>query len=283
MGGGRSGLGPFLRHAIFVFVGIASLVLACSTVEYTGRTRIILISEEQELELGRQAYQQVLAEGKLSRNARQIEVVQRVGQRIAAVADRPQFEWEFVVIDDRKTVNAFCLPGGKVAFYTGILPVCKHETGLAVVMGHEVAHAVARHGAERISQALVLELGADILAGVIAGKDPEHQKEVASLLGVGFGIAFALPFSRKHESEADHIGLMLMAKAGYDPREAPRFWDRMEKLGGKEPPQFLSTHPSHEKRKEDLEALIPDAIPLYEAATGIKTGETRQVIRGGVP
>lgn len=246
----------------------AALFAACSTVPYTERTRIILVSEADELKLGLQAYQETLSKAKLSSDAREVELVSRVGGRIASVAERPDYDWEFKLIDDPKTVNAFCLPGGKVAFYTGILPVCKTEAGVAVVMGHEVAHAIARHGAERISQQLVLNAGAAVLSAVIAGKDEQNQKTVQALLGVGFGVAFALPFSRSHESEADHIGLMLMAKAGYDPREAPRFWDRMAEQTKGAPPEFLSTHPSHEKRKEDLEALLSDAMPLYEQAIG---------------
>lgn len=272
-----------LAAAILGFTALlATAACSISTVPYTDRTRVIVgVSEEEELALGAQAYQEVLSKAALCQDPRKVDVVRRVGQRIAAVAECPSFQWEFSVIEDRKTVNAFCLPGGKVCFYTGILPVCHDETGVAVVMGHEVAHAIARHGAERISQQKVLDVGASVLTVAIAGKSSEEsQQAVHALLGAGFGVAFALPFSRKHESEADHIGLMIMAKAGYDPREAPRFWGRMEQMAGKSPPQFLSTHPSHEKRKEDLEDLLPDAMPLYEKAIGHSTGYTTQSIHG---
>ncbi|RME73589.1 MAG: M48 family peptidase, partial [Planctomycetota bacterium] len=182
------------------------------------------------------------------------------------------YDWEFRVIDAPDTVNAFCLPGGKVAFYTGILPICQNEAGVAVVMGHEVAHALARHGAERISQSLVLNLGIAAISAA-ASKDPETREEIAAALGVGTALTIALPFSRKQESEADYIGLMLMAKAGYDPREAPKFWKRMEAASnGEQPPEFLSTHPSHERRIEDLEDAMPEAMEYYHEATG-KGGE----------
>lgn len=271
--------GRRFANAVAAILTAAILVAACSTVPYTERTRVILISEDEELKLGAQAYQETLSKAKLSENPEKVGLIRRVGERIAAVAERPDFQWEFALVEDDKMVNAFCLPGGKVAFYTGILPVCRDEAGVAVVMGHEVAHAVARHGAERISQHLVLQIGAGVLAAVIAGKDKENQETVAALLGVGFGVAFALPFSRKHESEADHIGLMLMAKAGYDPRAAPRFWERMRARSDGEPPEFLSTHPSHERRVEDLEALVPDALVLYQRTTGAEVEHRRQVLK----
>ena len=270
----------WLRRFPLAIASLAALLVACSTVPYTDRTRVILMSEEEELQLGAQAYDEVLKKGPISHDAAANDLVGRVGSRIAAVADCPNYQWQFTVIDSPKTVNAFCLPGGKVAVYTGILPVCGDETGLAVVMGHEIAHAIARHGAERVSQQMVLNAGAAVLAAVIAGKSHDNQETVAALLGAGFGVAFALPFSRKHESEADHIGLMIMAKAGYDPREAPRFWERMEKIGGgKQPPEFLSTHPSHERRKEDLEDLVPDAMVFYQQAIGHDVGYTKKVLQ----
>ncbi len=266
------------RPWVAVALALAAAILACSTVPYTERTRVILLSEREELELGLQAWNEVVSEATFSSDPEKIALVERVGRRIASVAERPDYEWEFRLIESDQ-VNAFCLPGGKVAFYTGILPICRTELGVAVVMGHEVAHAIARHGAERISQQLVLNFGAGVLGAVLGGKDPENQALVAALFGVGFGVAFALPFSRSHESEADHIGLMLMAKAGYDPREAPRFWRRMQDASEGEPPEFLSTHPSHERRVEDLEVLLPDAMALYEQATGEKTGYHKRTIK----
>jgi predicted Zn-dependent protease len=271
----------FLRPFAIAALAAIGLGFACSTVPYTERTRVILISEEEELQLGLQAYEEALSKAKLCQDEKKVALVRKVGQRIAAVADRPDYQWEFHVIEDDKTVNAFCLPGGKVAFYTGILPICKDEAGIAVVMGHEVSHAIARHGAERISQSLVLNLGASALGAVLGGKDPKNQQLVAGLFGAGFAVAFALPFSRSHESEADHIGVILMAKAGYDPREAPKFWRRMiDQTEGEEPPEFLSTHPSHETRVDDLEmTFVPEAMEYYEKATGKKTDYHKRAIK----
>jgi predicted Zn-dependent protease len=271
----------------------AVLVAACSTVPYSERTRVILTSEQEEMQLGVQAYQEILGQAQLSQDPYWIEIVERTGTRIAAIADkslqkdgRPAFAWEFKLIDDPKTVNAFCLPGGKVAFFSGILPICRDEAGVAVVMGHEVAHALARHGGERISQQLVINLGVSILAAM-SSKDPDTQAAVAGALGVGFGIAFVLPFSRDHESEADYIGLLMMAEAGYDPREAPRFWERMRALkeqaageegGGGLDLEFLSTHPSDENRISALEANMGEALDYYEKGTGVRLDPHRHVI-----
>lgn len=271
-------------------VALAAVVLtavACSTVPYTERRRVILLSESEEHQLGVQAYQEITGKAALSTDPEHNRMVVNAGRRIAAVAsedlraaERDDFDWEFKVIEDAKTVNAFALPGGKVAFYTGILPICRDETGVAVVMGHEVAHALARHGGERVSQGMVLQLGAGIIAIALGGKSEETTAAVLALYGIGTGVVFALPFSRKHELEADHIGLMLMAKAGYDPRQAPRFWERMtEASGGEQPPEFMSTHPSHEKRIQELEDLVPDAIPFYEQASGQKLDYRRRVIK----
>jgi predicted Zn-dependent protease len=246
------------------------VLAACSTVPYSERTRVVLLPQSVENQMGADAYQQILAEETLSSDPEAVALVERVGRRIAEVTERDHqtgFDWEFVVIDAPDTVNAFCLPGGKVAFYTGILPICKDEDGVAVVMGHEVAHALARHGGERVSQSIVLDLGIAAIAAA-SSADPGTQETVAAALGVGTAVALVLPFSRKHESEADYIGLMLMAKAGYDPRAAPQFWQRMSAAGDGQPPEFLSTHPSHERRVEDLQDSMPDAMDFYNAATG---------------
>ena len=244
------------------------LIAACSTVPYSERTRVILLTEGQETQMGVDAYQEITGKLKLSTDPQKTALVEKVGRRIAAVSERDDFEWEFRTIDDDKTVNAFCLPGGKVAFYTGILPICGDETGVAVVMGHEIAHAIARHGGERVSQSMVIQLGGAVLAAAFSNKSEETQGAILALYGVGTSIALALPFSRKHESEADYIGLMIMAKAGYDPREAPKFWQRMSAAGGEQPPEWASTHPTHETRVEDLNSRVPEAMQLYQAATG---------------
>ena len=173
------------------------------------------------------------------------------------------YEWEFNLIESDQ-VNAFCMPGGKVAFYTGILPYCKDEVGVAVVMGHEVSHAIAEHGNERLSQQLVQQLGGVALAVAVNEKPAETQALCMAAYGVGTQYGVMLPFSRKHESEADELGLYFMALAGYNPTEAPKFWERMSKSGGQKPPEFLSTHPSDETRISDLNAHMPKAMEYYK-------------------
>jgi predicted Zn-dependent protease len=210
---------------------------ACSRVPVTGRKSLVLIPESQELALGTQSYEQIIQQSKLSTDAEAVAMVQRVGERIAKVSDRPDFEWEFKLIDDPKTANAFCLPGGKTAVYTGILPITKNETGLAVVMGHEVAHAIAKHGAERMSEQMLVALGGMSLDLALRDKPSETRQLFATAYGVGATLGVVLPFGRFQESEADRIGLIYMAQAGYDPREAIAFWQRMgEHAGGKQPP-----------------------------------------------
>jgi predicted Zn-dependent protease len=253
-------------------LAIAAILLAagaCATAPMTGRKQLLLLNEASEAQLGAQAYDEVKSSGKRSQNAEWTARVERVGRRIAEAANAPGFAWEFVLLEDQ-AVNAFCLPGGKVAFFEGIMPVCRDDTGVAVVMGHEVAHALARHGNERISQALLAECGteaASILVGKLLSKEDARLTELAhTALGVGVQVGAILPFSRAHESEADHIGLILMAKAGYDPREAPAFWERMLAAGSDRAPEFLSTHPDPANRIEALKGWIPEALPHYEAA-----------------
>lgn len=220
------------------------------------------LSEDQENAMGVQAYQQAIGQSRLSANREWAAMVERCGRRIAAVSGRPDFAWEFKLLADQ-TVNAFCLPGGKVAFYEGIMPVCQDENGVAVVMGHEIAHALRRHGGQRVSQNLIKEAGVEIVAAILAGSDPGMQQQAAGLLGAGANVAVTLPFSRGHESEADRDGLTLMAKAGYDPRAAPPFWERMAALGGNRSPEFLSTHPSPTTRVAQLKAWMPEALQHY--------------------
>jgi predicted Zn-dependent protease len=194
-------------------------------------------------------------------------IVRKVGERIARVADRPNYKWEFTVINDPEMVNAFALPGGKVATYTGIFAPARDEAGLAVVLGHEIAHVLARHPAERMSQGLLLQLGG-VGLGVALSKNPTLANQVLQVYGVGAGVGVALPFSRSQETEADRIGLILMAKAGYDPRVALEVWERMEKKeGAKEaPPEFLSTHPGYESRVQQIRQFLPEALSYYRAS-----------------
>ena len=227
-----------------------------------GRHQIVALSPQQESQLGAQAFQQVLKESDVVREGPIVDAVRRIGGRLADASNnkdvlarlqlKPErFQWEYRVVRSRQ-VNAFCLPGGKVVVYTGILPVAETEDGLATVLGHEIDHALAHHGAERMAQQQLVQLGQIAVAQSIGDLDPRQQREVMELLGAGSQFGILLPFSRKHESEADHIGLLLMAGAGYDPREAIHFWQRMEKMEGTQRLEFTSTHPSHEHRVRDL-------------------------------
>jgi len=258
-------------------VGIVALILfviGCATVPITGRRQLSLLPTSQVLELSFSGYRQMLSESTLSSDKEQVAMVRRVGQRIANASDQflrdngmaaevKNYKWEFNLIEEDSTVNAFCMPGGKVAVYTGILPVTKTETGLAVVMGHEVAHALANHGNERLSQGLMQQLGGVALEVALANKPQQTQSLAMMAYGVGSTVGVMLPYSRTHESEADHIGLILMAKAGYDPREAVPFWERMNNMGGGRPPEFLSTHPAPERRIADIQKELPEALKYY--------------------
>jgi len=244
---------------------VALLALACAKVPYTNRSQLILVSQQQEAALGAQAFSQVVAKSKIDPSPTVNRDVREVGERLAQVANRPDFHWKFVVIDDPRQVNAFCLPGGKVAVYTGILPVAQDQAGLAVVLGHEIAHAIARHGAERMSQGMVAQSVGQVLAAGLGGGAESAMILAAYGLGAQYGVL--LPYGRTQESEADHIGLLLMAQAGYDPHAAVEFWKRMEQSSGGGTPEFLSTHPSHGTRVKQLSEWMPEATRLYDAST----------------
>ena len=244
----------------------ATLIIwaGCKTAPVTGRRQLLVVPEKQEISMGVKAYGEMLAKERPTQNQRLADMVNRVGRRIAAVANKPEYEWEFRVIASPQQ-NAFALPGGKVAVYEGILSVCENEAGLAVVMSHEVAHALARHGGERMSQHMAAAGVGKVVQAVTRERAPEHEKMILAVYGAGSKYGVLLPYSRKHESEADHIGLMLMARAGYDPREAPRFWQRFAAASkGKKPPEFLSTHPSDQTRADTLQSLLPEALQLYD-------------------
>lgn len=252
--------------------GLLGPLMGCVRAPGTARDQMIFISEEKEISMGVNAFRQVLRGSPLSDDSEITDMVHRVGRRIADAARKPEYRWEFAVIQDDRTVNAFALPGGKVAVYTGILKYTQTETGLATVMGHEVAHALQRHGAERMSRGIleqIAQVGA--MAGAASGAiDPGVMQGLQSAYGVGV----SLPFNRKQESEADFVGLRLMAQAGYDPREAVPFWERMSgcprqfigKLCFRSQaiiPEFLSTHPSDLTRINQIEAWLPDAMRFY--------------------
>lgn len=253
----------------------------CQTNPYTGRSQLLMISVSQEMELGAQAYSQVKSDPKVrqSQDPREIEPVKRVATRIIEAAKRSkyaemaqQFQWEVTVIKDDRTMNAFALPGGKIAVYTGIFPVAKTEAGLAAVMGHEVVHALARHGAERMSQGQLTNAALQVAGAAIgmSGGDALLSQAAMAALGAGAQVGVLLPFSRAHESEADYIGILLAADAGYDPRESVQLWERMEQLsGGGGPSEFLSTHPGHETRIEQLQEWMPEALAIYQKKTPV--------------
>lgn len=250
----------------------------CVTNPYTKRWQLLFVPQSYEANLGSQAYQDVLHDPKvkIDEDATDVAPVDRVAARIIEAAKRSkyaeaakEFKWEVSVIKDDATKNAFALPGGKIAVYTGIFPIADNESGLAAILGHEVVHALARHGSERMSQGILAQIG--LIGASIAmqtqGFSPLTSQAAMSALGVGTQVGVLLPFSRAHESEADYIGLLLAADAGYDPHEAVRVWERMQQSGGQQPHEFLSTHPGHETRIKRLSEAMPEALAHYEQAT----------------
>jgi metalloendopeptidase OMA1, mitochondrial len=251
-------------NAVGAILLLVILPLSCQAVQYTGRSQLSLISESDEKKLGVDAYQDVLNKTPRSGRVDWQTQLRRVGQRIAVVADRTDYQWEFNVLQGQE-VNAFALPGGKVAFWEGIMPITHDDSGVAVVMGHEIAHALARHGAERMSQAMGAQVLGQVLTAGVGAVSPQFAEDFAKLYGLGATVGVILPWGRSQESEADHIGIILMAKAGFDPAAAVSFWERMSKVqkGGK-PPEFLSTHPSDETRIAQIKKWLPEAMSYYK-------------------
>lgn len=261
-----------MNKKILFLLLMIPLVFACKKTVFTGRKSLNLIPVQTLNSMSFTEYRSYLTQNKPVSGGTDIELVRRVGNDLRKAVevyyksknmekDLKNFAWEFNVVDDPKTINAFCMPGGKVVVYTGILKVTQNEDALAVVMGHEIAHALANHGNERMSQGLVAQLGLTSLELALSQKPAETRNLLMTAAGAGAQVGVLLPFSRKHESEADEIGLYLMAMAGYDPNEAAPFWGRMEKMagGGSRPPEFLSTHPNPVKRSEQLKSLVPKA------------------------
>ena len=250
----------FLAGAVLWFTG-------CTTVPQTGRSALHLVPEGELASMSATQFGQLKQETPISRDPTYNAMVRRVGDRIAYVAapDMPNAQWEFVVFDDDEQINAFAMPGGKVAVYTGILEIIKSDDELAVVMGHEVAHVAAGHGNERMSHQMLAAGGALALNFGAAAADMDDSDRALLMAAFGAGASFGviLPYSRYHESEADEIGLIYAAKAGYDPRAAISFWERMAAQGGGAPPEFLSTHPSSSTRISKLNALMPKAMEAY--------------------
>lgn len=253
-----------------IILFLMPLLLACSKNVFTGRKSLNLIPNSTLNSMSFSEYRTFLQQNKTLSSGPEVDMVRRVGNDLKAAvnvyyrsnkiaADLKEYAWEFNVVDDPNTVNAFCMPGGKVVVYTGILKVTQNEDALAVVMGHEIAHALANHGNERMSQGLVAQLGLTSLDLALSQKPAATRNLLLQAAGAGAQIGVLLPFSRKHESEADEIGLYLMAMAGYNPNEAVPFWQRMNKMAGSRPPEFLSTHPDPSRRSQTLKALVPKA------------------------
>jgi len=257
-------------------VSLLSLVLliqACGTVPLIGRKQINLLPESNMVEMSLTNYSQFLTENKLSTNKEQTDVVKRVGSRMSVAVEKylkdngfqdriADFKWEFNLVENKEP-NAWCMPGGKVVFYTGILPLTKNDVGVAVVMGHEIAHAVARHGNERMSQQMLVQFGGVALSEAIKTK-PEQTKAIwQTAYGLGTQVGVMLPYSRQHEYEGDKLGLIFMAIAGYDPREAIGFWERMAANSSGKTPEFLSTHPVEQNRIEAIKQFLPEAAKYY--------------------
>ncbi len=298
----RNAMGVFVSTSVrrtFMILCGCLLLAGCVKAPGTVRDQVIFLSEEEEIALGISAFRDVLRQARLSVNPKINEMVNRVGRRIAAAANKAEYRWEFAVIQDDTMANAFALPGGKVAIYTGILKHTKTEAGLATVMAHEVAHALQRHGAERMSRGILDQIAQiGMIAGAASGAvDPRLAMGAMSAYGVGV----TLPHTRKQESEADSIGLKLMAKAGYDPREAISFWERMsgcpKQMIGRycfrsnaAIPEFLSTHPSDVTRIRQIETWLPSAMRHYrpenagtDSGTGIDSDASESPVPAQVP
>lgn len=245
-----------------------ALLTSCATVPETGRRQLLLVSAAQEMQLGLTEFEKIKANTPISKDPAANAMLQRVGHRIAAVAPLPNAQWEFVLFES-KEANAFCLPGGKVGVYTGILPITQNEAGMATVLAHEVAHAVARHGGERISEGLLIQFGGAVLSEAMKNNPERARSIVLGAYGIGSALGVVLPHSRRQELEADRLGLLYMARAGYDPREALEFWKRFGQYArqhGGQRIEFLSTHPVDSTRIAQIEQLLPQALAQYHAA-----------------
>jgi metalloendopeptidase OMA1, mitochondrial len=247
---------------MLVIMSVLAMVLtACATAPYTGRTQLMLVSQEQEEQLGLQAAEQILQQERRSDNQRHREMVERAGRRIAGVAEQ-DFNWEFHTLAG-DTANAFALPGGKVFVYDGLFKYADSEDRLATVMAHEIAHVLTRHGAERLSMSMAAQVGQEAALQALNIQSPAGMQTFGVAYGIASQIGVILPYSRKQELEADRIGLVLMAKAGYDPRAAIEFWKAMSEAAKGSPPPFLSTHPPDEQRIEQIEEMLPEVMGYY--------------------
>lgn len=265
-----------VRSMLMVLIGLLFLLAGCSEVEITGRRQLNLVPDSIINSLSLQQYSQFISENKVSTDAEKTAMVKRVGARIQVAVDEfcrkhcekdpfAGYQWEFNLVQD-DAVNAFAMPGGKVVVYTGLLPVAGNEAGLATVMGHEIAHVFAKHGSERMTQGLLVQMGGIAIDTAMKEKPEATRNLFVTSYGLGTQVGLLLPFSRLHENEADRLGLIFMAMAGYDPHEAVEFWKRMSaaKEGKSQPPEFLSTHPAGETRIRNLQNLVPEAMEYYQ-------------------
>ena len=264
-----------LKRLLILLITFSVLCISCSTVPITGRSQLSLIPDSELLAMSFQQYDQFLDESKISKDREAVDMVQRVGRNIQHAVEKfmrennlteklDGYKWEFNLIESDQ-VNAWAMPGGKVVVYTGILPVAQDDTGLAVVLGHEIAHAIAEHGNERMSQELLRQAGAVSLMVAMNDEPAQTRALWLGVYGAGTQLGIMLPYGRTQESEADHLGVIFMAMAGYDPHAAPDFWQRMSALRkGDAPPEFLSTHPSDKTRMNDLNSWIPEAMKYYK-------------------
>jgi predicted Zn-dependent protease len=263
-----------LRNGLLVFLLAGLFCQSCSLVPLTGRRQFSLVSDADMLAMSFSQYDQFQKDNRMSSSSADTNEVRRVGRNIQNavttyfarnnMSNRLNgFAWEFNLVEN-KEANAWCMPGGKVMVYTGILPLARDETGLAVVMGHEIAHAVAKHSNERMSQALIAQLGGQVLSQALKQKPQQTQQIWMGLFGVGVQLGAILPYNRLQEGEADRLGLIFMAMAGYDPHAAIGFWQRMSQKAGKQPPEFLSTHPTDKKRMAKIIAAMPEAMRYYK-------------------
>lgn len=265
-----------LFSQLFLIGSICCILFAsgCASVPITGRSQVRLVSTSDLVQTSFQSYEEIVQQSPVSRDRSDNAMLNRVGSRLSKATEGllveleredelKYYQWQYTLIEDDSTINAFCMPGGKIVVYTGILPIAQDETGLAVVVGHEIAHAVANHGNERVSQMMLAEFGAQTLAAALSKQPARTQQLFNTAYGLGAQYGVLLPYSRVHEREADRLGLIIMAKAGYDPRAAIPFWERMASSGGADIPEFLSTHPATDNRIEAIRSNIPEAMKYY--------------------
>lgn len=264
----------FILITTLALLTVGNFITSCTSVPLTGRQQMNLIPESELVAMSLTSYNDFLKENKISTNKQQVDQVKNVGKNISKAVENYMnqnglgnrisgYQWEFNLAEEN-VPNAWCMPGGKVMVYTGILPITKTDAGLAVVMGHEIAHAIARHGNERMSQALLIQTGGIALSAALQEKPQQTQQLFLAAYGIGTEVGISLPYSRSHETEADKLGLIFMAMAGYNPSEAVEFWKRMQNTGGQKPPEFLSTHPSDQTRIENLQKFLPEAMKYYK-------------------